>query len=383
MFKLIRGGRIFSPDNLGVKDVLIINDKIYLIDDQILTGNIPWNMEVYDACGKMILPGIVDPHVHIVGAGGSGGLNSRNKEIDIEQIIDAGVTTVVGCLGFDRTSRNLKNLLMKARALEKLGLTAYMLSGSYSLPSLTLTGSIEEDLILIDKVIGVKLALGETLANWPDERDIKNLLAECLRGGHLGEKPGFLQIHLGANGKVWKKILLGILQETQVPFSRVIFTHVNRSLDTFEEFADYVKKGGYIDLTTSFTPAERPGSLPVLECIERLVSEQLPLDHVTLSSDSNATRILPDKTLKYLPMKTIFEVTRDLCKSRVVPMEKAISLVTRNTANAIGCGEKKGSLAVGKDADVIILNEAFELEAVLIKGKWAKKNGITLIKDPF
>ncbi|MDH4267511.1 MAG: amidohydrolase family protein [Deltaproteobacteria bacterium] len=383
MFKLIRGGKVFSPDNLGIKDILIVNDTILVVDDRVVPEAIPWNMEIYDASGKMILPGIVDSHVHIIGAGGAGGLNSRNKEIDIEQIIEAGVTTVVGCLGFDRTSRTLKNLLLKARALEELGLTAYILSGSYSLPPLTLTGSIEEDLILIDKVIGVKLALGEILANWPDERDIKNLLAECLRGGHLGEKPGFLQIHLGANGKVWKKTFLEILQETQVPFSRVIFTHANRSLDTFKEFADYVREGGYIDLTTSYTPAERPGSLSVLECMERLVSGNFPLDHVTLSSDSNATRILPDKRLKYLPVKTIFEVTRELCQSGVVPMEKAISLVTRNAANAIGCGKKKGSLAVGKDADLIILNEVFELEAVLIKGKWAQKKGIPLIKDPF
>ena len=65
-------------------------------------------------------------------------------------------------------------------------MTAFMLTGSYSLPSLTITGSVEEDLILIDKVIGVKLALGETLANSPEIRDIRNLLAECLRGGAPG-----------------------------------------------------------------------------------------------------------------------------------------------------------------------------------------------------
>ncbi len=139
------------------------------------------------------------------------------------------MTTAVGVLGFDRASRTLKALLLKTRALEELGLTAFMLTGSYSLPSLTLTGSVEDDLILIDKVIGVKLALGETLANFPEIRDIRNLLAECLRGGHLGGKAGFLQIHMGIQGKAWKKPLLEILREMKIPFSRVIFTHVNRS----------------------------------------------------------------------------------------------------------------------------------------------------------
>ena len=61
-------------------------------------------------------------------------------------------------------------------------MTAFMLTGSYSLPSLTITGSVEEDLILIDKVIGAKLALGETLANSPEIRDIRNLAGRMFAG---------------------------------------------------------------------------------------------------------------------------------------------------------------------------------------------------------
>jgi beta-aspartyl-dipeptidase (metallo-type) len=383
MFKLIRGGRVFSPENLGVKDILIAKDTIFLVRDRIPPETLPWDFELTDASGRMILPGIIDPHVHIIGGGGSAGLNSRCKDIAVEEIIDSGVTTVVGCLGFDRTSRTLKNLLLKARALEELGMNAFILSGSYSLPPLTLTGSVEEDLILIDKVIGVKLALGETLANWPEVRDIRDLLAECLRGGHLAGKPGFLQIHLGVNGRLWKKIFGDLLEEARVPLSQVIFTHANRSPDTFQEFADYVKAGGAIDLTASYTPAERPGSLTVVECVGKLVSDNLPLDRVTISSDSNATRILPDRRLKYLSVATIFEVFRDLCRSGVLPLEKVVGLMTRNPARAIGCGRTKGSLEPGKDADLIIVDESWKLEAVLIKGKWARKKGITLIKDPF
>ena len=248
MFKLIKGAKVFSPDNLGVKDLLIVRGTIFAIKDKIPVEEIPWDVEIYDASDRIIMPGIIDPHVHLIGAGGTGGLNSRNKEIAIEQIIDAGVTTVVGCLGFDRTSRNLKTLLLKARALEELGLTAFILSGSYSLPSLTLTGSVEEDLILIDKVIGVKLALGETLANWPDTRDIQNLLAECLRGGHLGGKAG---ISPNSFRRQWecleKNFFRRFLKDSHIPFSRVVFTHANRSLETFNEFAGYAAEGGYIE----------------------------------------------------------------------------------------------------------------------------------------
>jgi len=152
MLKVIKNGRVYSPDDLGQKDILIAGDTILSVGNRISTDSLPFPVEVYDAGGEMILPGIIDPHVHFIGGGGSSGLNSRTKEIAVEQIIEAGVTSAVGVLGFDRASRTLKALLLKTRALEDLGLTAFMLTGSYSLPSLTLTGSVEDDLILIDKV---------------------------------------------------------------------------------------------------------------------------------------------------------------------------------------------------------------------------------------
>jgi beta-aspartyl-dipeptidase (metallo-type) len=383
MLKVIKNGRIYSPDDLGRKDILIAGDTILSVEDRVSTDSLPSPVEVYDAGGKMILPGIIDPHVHFIGGGGSSGLNSRTKEIAVEQIIEAGVTTAVGVLGFDRASRTLKALLLKTRALEELGLTAFMLTGSYSLPSLTLTGSVEDDLILIDKVIGVKLALGETLANFPEIRDIRNLLAECLRGGHLGGKAGFLQIHMGVQGKAWKKPFMEILQEMKIPFSKVVFTHVNRSPDTLDEFLEFVQAGGGIDLTASYTPAERPGSLTVRDSLLRMMRAGVSLDRVTLSSDSNATRMLPDKQLKYLSVQTLFQVIKDLWLTGEIPRPQLVRLVTENPARSLGLGRIKGLVEPGKHADLIVLKEPFELDGVILKGKWARRDGQTLIRDPF
>ncbi len=383
MFKIIRNGTLYSPDDLGRKDILISADKIVAVEDRISTDSLPFPVEVYDAAGKLVLPGMIDPHVHFIGGGGSSGLNSRTKEIAIEQMIEAGVTTAVGVLGFDRASRTLKSLLLKSRALEELGMTALMLTGSYSLPSLTLTGSVEDDLLLIDKVIGVKLALGEMLANTPDIRDIRNLLAECLRGGHLGGKAGFLQIHMGVQGKIWKKPFMEILREMKIPFSQVVFTHVNRSRDTLEEFFDFIQAGGGVDLTASYTPAERPGSLTVRESLNRVIRAGIPLDGVTLSSDSNATRKLPDQTIKYLPIQTLFQVVKELWQEGEVARPQLLRLVTENPARSLGLGRIKGRVEPGKDADLILLQEPFELDGVILKGKWGRKDGRTLIRDPF
>ena len=94
---------------------------------------------------------MIDAHVHILGGGGEGGYRTRTPEIMLSDIICGGVTTVVGCLGTDGTTRTMTNLIAKARGLEEEGITAYIYTGSYQVPVRTLTGSVADDLILLDK----------------------------------------------------------------------------------------------------------------------------------------------------------------------------------------------------------------------------------------
>ena len=380
MLKLIRGGKVYAPEAIGECDILIANDCIISMGKHIEILDDILECEIYDAHGMYVLPGIVDPHVHVSGGGGSSGLNSRVGDLDVNRIVEAGVTTVVGCLGFDRVSKSLKALLVKTLALNEQGISAYMMSGSYNLPSLTVTGSVEEDLVLLEKVIGVKLSLGESLGNWPTFEHIKNLLAECLRGGKLGGKAGFLQVHLGEGGNGWQERLLEICSEINLKPSRVVFTHCNRNADILNESCNYAKSGGIIDLTASFSNDEKPGSLTVHESLIRLIKDKVPLDSITISSDSNATRKLPDGTIKYLPISNILEVMTHLLAEGSLRKEEVTSLFTKNCARVIGLDAKKGSLEPNKDADIIMLNQDFKLVSVLARGRWAMKNNETLIK---
>ncbi len=378
LVKLIKNGRVYAPEDLGRKDILIINNVIGSIEDRIEIDCAQLPVEVFDAEGLSVFPGLVDAHVHLSGAGGSGGLNSRTNEVWAGQIFESGVTTVVGCLGFDRISRSVETLLIKARALEAQGLSVYMLTGSYSFPPLTLMGSVEKDLVLVEKIIGVKLALGETLANYLDEKDMKNLLAECRRGGGLGGKTGFIQVHLGHNGDVWAEKTAQILKELAIPFSRVVFTHVNRSAETLDAFAEFCRQGGYADLTATYDPVEKKGCLTVLDAMKRLRDRGVPLDRITMSSDSNASRTLPDGSLKYLPVRAIFDALVRVLRSSEFSVAEAVSIATSNPASAIGLGRRKGALEPGKDADLMFLNPDYELHSVMAGGKWAVKDGLGL-----
>jgi len=61
---------------------------------------------------------------------------------------------VIGCLGTDSITRSLEGLLATTRGLDE-SISAFMFTGGYHLPVPTITGSVQRDLILIDRCVGV------------------------------------------------------------------------------------------------------------------------------------------------------------------------------------------------------------------------------------
>ena len=52
-----------------------------------------------------------------------------------------------------------------------------------------------------------------------------------------------------------------------------------------------------------------------------------------------------------------------------IPLWECFNCASLNPANAIGLGDRKGSLEVGKDADIIVCNENFEIMKTVIRGE--------------
>ncbi|MGB8952678.1 MAG: beta-aspartyl-peptidase [Candidatus Aminicenantales bacterium] len=388
MITLIQEGFIYSPQPLGKKDLLIVGEKIVAVTEPGRIQIKGIDVRVIDGRGKTVIPGLIDSHVHILGGGGEGGPVSRTPEISIEEIIPNGVTTVIGCLGTDGVTRHLESLLVKARALDTEGITAYIFSGSYEIPVKTLTGSVCSDLTLIDKVIGFgEVAVSDHRSSQPTFEEIARLAAHCRIGGMLGGKAGVLHIHLG-NGARRLEMIFRLIKETEIPPTQVIPTHVNRNRALLEEAIDFVLAGGYVDLTAGISSEEEKDTdVSVETAVRRCLERKAPLSHISVSSDSNGSLPVfdPDGRLTALTIatqKNLFKKFKSLIQKKILKPDEAVRLFCSNPASFYRLFQK-GEIQTGRDADLVFLDKDYTITDVMAKGKMLMSGSKLLTKGTF
>lgn len=388
MITLITGGNVFSPEPLKERDLLILGDKIGCVCK---TGQINiegLDIDVFDASGKIIAPGLIDSHAHILGGGGEGGPTTRAPEIRLEDIIRSGVTSLIGCLGTDGTTRHMESLLAKARALEKEGITTFIFAGSYEIPVLTITGSVRSDLILIDKVIGAgEIAISDHRSSQPTFAEFSRLAAECRVGGMLGGKAGILHCHLG-DGLRKLEMFFRLVKETEIPISQVIPTHVNRNPDLLSEAVEFVRWGGYVDLTAESDPEPHEGIvISITEAVQLFQEKKIPLTHITVSSDSNGSLPVFDRAgnltgLTIASQKSLLNNFQHLARKDIMKLDEALRLFSTNASEFYKL-PFKGRIETGKDADLILFDEDYNLTDVFAKGKPMMIDGNLVARGTF
>ena len=381
MIKVIKNIKVYTPDYIGIKDVLILAGKIGAIEDNIdITGNDKVSIEIIDGIDKILVPGFIDSHVHILGGGGEGGFKTRTPEITLTDITTAGVTTVVGCLGTDGITRNVISLLAKATALEEEGISTFIYTGSYRIPVTTITGDIMKDLICIDKIIGVgEIAISDHRSSQPELSDLKKLVADARVSGILSGKAGVVNIHVG-DGTRTIEMLLDIVSNTEIPYTQFIPTHMNRNPYLFEAAINYGMVGGLIDFTTSSDPMFwEEGEVKASKALKLCLDAGVPISQITFTSDGQGSLPMFNEKKEYVGLRvgkvaTLFEEVRDAILKDNVPMEDALKVITSNPATALKLSNK-GGIAAGMDADLVILEATtLEIHSVIAKG-------IMMIKD--
>lgn len=388
MLTLIKNGEIFAPDCLGKKDILLVDRKIGFIEDKIDIPDDFVEVQVIDAAGKKIVPGFIDSHVHLIGGGGEGGFRTRTPEIQLTQATTAGITTLVGVLGTDGTTRTMPSLIAKARALEEEGVTTYVQTGSYQVPVKTLTGKIEDDIILIDKVIGAgEIAIADHRSSQPTPEELAKIASAARIGGMLSGKSGIVNVHVG-DSRDHLKVIEEVVENTDIPIRQFYPTHMNRNPHLFEAGIEYAKKGGWIDFTTSSIPKFlEEGEVKCSVALKRMLDAGVDIGQITFTSDGQAS--LPDFDeqgeligLQIGQVSSLYAAVKEAILTEGIPLDVAIRVITANPAAVLKLSQK-GRIETGRDADLVLLDDNLEIDTVIAMGKVMVEKGQPVVKGTF
>lgn len=384
MIKLLKNCKVYAPEFLGVKDILIVGDKICRVAENITGYDNAEEVEIIDLQGKAVVPGYIDLHVHITGGGGEQGPASRVPESYLTAFTLNGITTVVGLLGTDGITRSLENLVAKARALTEEGITAYCLTSYYAYPPKTITGSVEKDIALITPMIGVKVAVSDHRSSNPTGEDLIALGVQARRAGLISGTAGLVTLHMGS-GKGGLQPLFYALENSDIPMKNFLPTHMLRTDELIDEGAELIRQGGYIDCTAGSDDVEVERSADKL--FELLQREGVSADHVTLSSDAFGSQPKFDENgecigLTYASPKYLHKTIQYLVKKGMA-LEEAVKLLTSTPAVLLGKEGIKGCVQAGADADLLVLDEELEISSVFAKGQTAVYEGKAVLKGRF
>ena len=384
MIKLLKNAQVYAPAFLGKKDILVIGDKVSRIADKIEGYEGLPEVEVFDLEGKKVVPGYIDLHVHITGGGGEQGPASRVPESYLSVFTTNGITTVVGLLGTDGITRSIENLVAKARALTEEGITVYCLTNYYAYPPTTMTGSVEKDIVMITPMIGVKVAVSDHRSSNPSGEDLIALGVQARRAGLLSNTPGLVTMHMGS-GKGKLDPLFYALENSDIPVKNFLPTHMLRTDELIDEGAKLVRMGGFMDCTAGSDENEL--ELHTDRLFELLNRDGVTADHVTLSSDAFGSQPKFDAAgecigLTYASPKYLHKTIQGLVK-RGMALEEALKILTSTPATVLAKDGIKGCVAVGADADLLVLDENLEITDLFAKGKTAVVNGEAVLKGRF
>ena len=384
MVKIIRNAKVYQPEYAGVKDILILGDKIAAVGEN-LKADFGGALEAEEINGEGMaaVPGFIDSHEHILGGGGEGGFHTRTPEAGLKDLTMNGITTVVGCIGTDGVGRDMTALLAKAHGLENEGVTTYTYTGAYQVPVPTLTGSLMKDIMMLDKVIGVgEVAISDHRSSQPSFEEFARIAADARVAGMLSGKAGIVNVHLGDSPRKLY-LILKVVRDTEIPASQFLPTHVNRNAALFDECLEFAKDGGTIDFTGNEdinyweTICDE---VRVCKGIRRLLDMGISSDRFTISSDGQGSMPVFNAKGEYQGIgigkaSCLLKEVRECVQKENIPLETAVKGITSNPA-AILKLNGKGHIKPGFDADICLLTEeGLKLDTVIARGRIMVEKG--------
>lgn len=384
MLHLLANARIYAPEDLGVRHLLVGGGRVLAIVNDPDDVSVP-GLAIEDLDGRRILPGFIDGHAHITGGGGESGFSSRVPSVPLSRFTSAGVTSVVGVLGTDDTTRDTRSLVAHAMALREEGLNAWCHTGGYHVPPVTLTGSVRDDIVFVEPIIGVgELAISDHRSSQPTFDELLRVASDAHVAGLITGKAGILHLHLG-DGERGLAAVRKALSQTELPARVFNPTHVNRNKALFEEALEVAKRGCVVDIT-AFPVDDGEDAWAADDALLRYLQSEAPSENVTVSSDGGGC--LP--VFNAEGEMTEMDIGSPACLAgslkdlldKGAALEDVLPAFTSNVARLLRL-RGKGRIVVDGSADLIVLDADHHISDVMVGGDWHVKNGKQLMTGRF
>ena len=374
---LVRDADVFAPEPLGRRQLLVGGGRVLWIGgpDDAAPSGLP--LVVVDLGGRRLIPGLIDGHVHITGGGGESGFASRVPALPLSRYTSGGVTTVIGVLGTDDLARSTRELVAGVMGLREEGLSAWAHCGGYHLPPATVTGSVRGDIAFIDCIIGVgEVAISDHRSSQPTLDELLKVAADAHVAGLMTGKAGIVHLHLG-DGPRGLDLVRRALDQSELPPRVFNPTHVNRRRALFEEALELARRGSTIDIT-AFPVAEGEDAWSAADALQRYLDSGAPAERITVSSDAGGCLACFDAEGHLCGMDigkpAALGATIAQLLARGLPLEQVLPAFTSNVARLLRL-PRKGHIAVGADADLVVLDPQHRVSDVMALGAWHVRDG--------
>ncbi len=372
----IKNGKIILDNCIIEGKSLIYSDKIEAI---VPTDEIPNNCRIIDANGGYVSPGFIDLHIH--GYLGKDVCDANEESIRIisKGLLQNGVTgylpttmtvdmsVIVGALNVCRA--------LKEESKDWDGATILGVHAEGPYISSSKKGAQDEKYILkpdaefvkeySDIIKIITLAPEEDTESFDAIREIKRDTDVVVSMGHTSAKynTAIEGVEAGISHATHlfnamtplthrEPGVVGAALNSSVSCELIVDKlHVSASLYDMV----YQLKGRKLVFITDCLPA---GGLPIGE---------YTLGGAKIIYDGNICR-LEDGTIAGSVLPLNKGVWNAYTNSNI-PLHECVNCASLNPATAIGLADKKGSLEVGKDADIVILDENFNVQKTIIGGK--------------
>ncbi|MDO4787987.1 MAG: N-acetylglucosamine-6-phosphate deacetylase [Johnsonella sp.] len=372
----LRNAKVYNEGKFEEKTIEIKNGIIHLTEERKCPEG-----EQIDLKGKKLIPGFIDIHTH--GAAG----------IDVNAADEEGLAKIAEFFAKNGSTSFLISVLTDSRESTRRCIETYRSFKKKNFPGAELLGIHLEGPFLAKEYKG---AMPERFLKKGDlsllkeyqslaEGEIRYITISPEVEGVLEMIPDILALgiipSIGHSGATYESCMEAIAKGVKASthtFNAMGLLHqhypgVMGAVLESDVYCEAIFDGKHLHPGTVRLLLKTKGPERVIAITDSIMAAGLPDGRYKLGvndvvvEDSDAK--LADTGVRAGSTLTMPRALENIMRFTGLALEEVIPLFSENPAKLLGIFDRKGSIAEGKDADLIVLNEENRMERVFVKGK--------------